>query len=134
MAEETLIQVKIPKVLARQLKIYAAKHDTTMSSVVTNALVMTSEKTMKTMKRANANVGCYVMHLYCCAPSDEVDGDACNYLQEFTGEGIREALEQARATGWKVRPGLGGAWCPSHASRTFEQRCADMAERAQNDA
>lgn len=81
--------------------------------------------------RANDCHGSYVLHLYCCAPSDLRPGSACNHLGEFTGDSFRDALTAAKAAGWKLRVAGIAAWCPgAHAGRSFVDRCVDFAERA----
>lgn len=86
--------------------------------------------TASTASRASHCSGSYVLHLYCCAPNDVVLGIACNNFAEFAGDDLRDTLSAARSAGWKCRVGGIAAWCPSHAARTFEERCADFAERA----
>lgn len=81
------------------------------------------------VERANHCHGSYVLHLYCCAPHDVVLGIACNALGEFTGETLREAVDAAKAAGWKAR-GRDAGWCPTHAGRSYQERCTDFAERA----
>lgn len=80
--------------------------------------------------RANHSHGSYVLHLYCCAPHAVVVGVACNCFGEFTGGSFKEAIDAARAAGWKARAAAIAAWCPTHAGRTFEERIADFHERA----
>ena len=80
--------------------------------------------------RANHCHGSYVLHLYCCAPSNLRPGSACNALGEFTGDSFREASATAKAAGWKLRVAGIAAWCPTHAGRSFEERCMDFADRA----
>lgn len=92
---------------------------------------MTTDKpSIAELQRANHCHGSYVLHLYCCGPSSLRPGTACNALGEFTADSYRDALAAAGASGWKLRVSGIAAWCPAHAGRTFEERCADFAERA----